>query len=120
MDAAWWPATDDDLVAELPPLLAQYRDAGREIVRVVYNIDAWQPVPRRATVDGHKIKLGGFRNGNANTVGLVDGAGKPTIQVLVVPADTEPDVAKRVLELAAVGDSTKRPAEMLEHARTAS
>lgn len=119
VDAAWWPASDD-LVAELPELLTTFRGKDRDIVHVVFHIGAWQPVPKRATVDGHRIKLGGFRAGDSHTVGLVDSQGKPTIQVLVIPSDTDPDVARRVLDLAATADSTDRPADMLERARTAS
>ena len=58
VDGGWWPRSDD-LAAELPELLAQMSTAGYQVRRVAYNLDAWDPAPRRLTVAGRVVRLGG-------------------------------------------------------------
>lgn len=92
VDAAWWPRSLD-LVDELPPLLGVLWTADRQISRVTYSITGWNPAPRRLRVEGRMVRLGGFAASDPLTIRLVDDWGVERIDVLVVPAATDPAVA---------------------------
>jgi hypothetical protein len=113
VDGAWWPHSND-LVAELPWLIAQMSERGYRIRRVTYNLDAWAPAPRRLIVDGQVIKLGGFRTQSPAELVLVDGGGWQRTELVVVPPRSDPALAARVLA-AAVHDQD-RAADILESA----
>ena len=82
VDGAWWP-TSRDLAAEMPSLLAALGDRAGVVERVSYNIDAWNAVPRKVRVDGHVVRMGGFRSQSAATLKVL---GEPrTLTLLVVP-----------------------------------
>jgi hypothetical protein len=117
IDAAWWPRSAD-LSRELPELLDVLWTAGREIVHVTYHITAWQPAPRRMTVEGRSVRLGGFDTSDPLTVRLTDSAGRERIDVLVVPPETDPVVADRALRLAGVAESALTASEILLRAAT--
>ena len=59
LDGAWWPRSRD-LAAELPALLDVVWTASREITRVSYNLAFWDKAPRRLTIEGRSVRLGGF------------------------------------------------------------
>jgi uncharacterized protein DUF5994 len=115
IDAAWWPRSAD-LIAEVPALLEVLWTAGREVRHVTYNLDAWDPAPRRARIEGHMIRLGGFATSDPLTVTLTDLWGRERIDVLVVPPATDPAVAQQVLRLASVADSAYTAGELLAKA----
>jgi hypothetical protein len=115
IDAAWWPRSLD-LTQELPELLDLLWTAGREITRVTYNIAAWQPAPRRMTVQNRTVRLGGFATSDPLTVRLSDSWGRERIDLLVVPPASEPVIAERALMLASVADSAFGANEILARA----
>ncbi|MCP2280003.1 DUF5994 family protein [Nocardia amikacinitolerans] len=97
VDGAWWPRTTD-LVAELADLEALF--AGRGAVeRIMYDMDAWQPTPRRTTVGGRLIRLDGYRHLPAHTI-CVLGLDRTRLVLLVIPADTEAASAAALLSAA--------------------
>lgn len=112
IDAAWWPRTDD-LVAELPMLLRAFPDGDQQITRVTYNLLGWSAAPRRTTIDGRVIRLGGFRTSDPLTVRLLDPWGQLRIDVLVIPTDTDPQIASRALAIAGRSGSVLRAADIL-------
>jgi len=112
IDAAWWPRSTD-LTQELPELLDVLWTADREIMHVTYHIAAWQPAPRRMTVEGRSVRVGGFATGDPLTVRLTDSSGRERIDVLVVPPETDPVVAERALRLASISDSALTAGEIL-------
>jgi hypothetical protein len=112
VDGGWWPRSDD-LAAELPELLAQLSTAGYEVRRVAYNLDAWDPAPRRLAVAGRLVRLGGFRTQNAAEIDLVDSAGSMRTVLVVVPPQADPAMAERALVLAATADDNSRADEVL-------
>jgi hypothetical protein len=113
VDAAWWPRSLD-LTMELPPLLDELWTAGREITRVSYNLEFWEPAPRRLNIHGRTVKLGGYRWQNPLLVALVDSWGQERIDVLVIDPTTDPDIALRALALASRSDSTDRAERIME------
>jgi Family of unknown function (DUF5994) len=112
IDAAWWPRSRD-LTTELPALMDLLWTAGREITRVSYNLAAWDPAPRRLVIEGRTVRLGGFATGEPSVVTLIDTWGREHIDVLVIAPDTEPEIARRAMELASRAGGTSRAAEIL-------
>jgi len=117
IDAAWWPRSAD-LTQELPALLDVLWTAGREIVHVTFHIGEWQPAPRRMTVEGRSVHLGGFATSDRLTVRLTDSSGLERIDVLVIAPQTDPEVAERALRLASISGSALTASEILLRAET--
>ncbi len=115
IDAAWWPRSLD-LTAEVPALVEALWAANREITRITYNLQAWDDAPRRVVVRGRAVRLGGFATSDRLTVRLSDSSRRERIDVLVVPPETDPEVAQRALMLAAVEGSGLSAAEILSSA----
>lgn len=100
VDGAWWPRSRD-LPAELPALLEQL---AAKVERVTYNLTAWPPARRRIVHEGRLIRLEGFRSQHADTVTVIGIRHRLTL--LVVPPETEPVLAERILTAAAHADNT--------------
>jgi hypothetical protein len=114
VDGGWWPHSLE-LTAELPALISAAEAAGLGSVRrVSYHLSGWNPAPRRAAMLGRVIKLSGYRTQPAAAISLVDGSGWDHIDIVVIPPDTDPDVARRALEIAGDDDDQHRAAEILE------
>lgn len=115
IDSAWWPRSRD-LTAELPPLLEVLRTAAREINHITFNIAAWDPAPRRMSIEGRTVRLGGFTTSDPLTVRLSDAWGVERIDILVIAPDADPSLAERALLLASQPDSPYRAREILTRA----
>lgn len=115
IDGAWWPHSSD-LTAELPALLDVFWSACREIVHVSYNLDHWDAAPRRARIEGRRVRLAGFHGQNPLTVFVSDARHGDTAEMLLIAPDTDPKIAQRALELASVSGGTDRARQMFEHA----
>jgi hypothetical protein len=117
VDGGWWPRSLD-LSAELPPLLTAMWSAGYDVFRVVYNLTAWDPAPRRLTVSSRRVKLGGYRLQDKASISLVDSGGRKRIDLVVVPPQTDPVIAGRALALAGLDGDSHRAPEILASAST--
>lgn len=113
VDAAWWPRSRD-LEAELPGLLDVLWSAAREVDRVSYPIDSWLPVPRRLTIEGRRVRLGGFTHQDPSMISLRDAWGVERIDILVIAPETEPDLAAAAMTIAGRPGPNERAARMLE------
>lgn len=113
IDAAWWPRSRD-LEAELPGLLDVLWTAAREVDRVSYPIDSWLPVPRRLTIEGRRVRLGGFTHQDQSMISLRDAWGAERIDILVIPPETAPDLAAAAMALASHSGPNQRATQMLE------
>ena len=107
VDGAWWPRSLD-LVAELEELAPALRPRLGRIERVSYHLGDWDAVPRRAAVDGSTVKFAGFRFQAPGTVDVL--AELHRVTLLVLPSETTPEEARRVLAAA----STAGNADSLE------
>ncbi|MEW5533096.1 DUF5994 family protein [Streptomyces virginiae] len=103
LDGAWWPRSRD-LEAELPPLAAALDETWGHITRVSVNPRRWPVVPRTVAVAGHLLHVGWFTEQDPDklillsyTVGRWD--------LLVVPPETEPAAAARLMAAAAIPGS---------------
>ncbi|MEW2296486.1 DUF5994 family protein [Streptomyces sp. NPDC006743] len=99
IDGAWWPRSRD-LTAELPALIAVLDPLWGRITRVTVNPTFWPVIPRKVPVRGHVVHVGWFEAEQdphkllllSYTVGRWD--------LLVIPPDTEPATAARLMATA--------------------
>ncbi|MEU4344196.1 DUF5994 family protein [Nocardia sp. NPDC023852] len=98
VDGAWWPRTTD-LVAELPDLEALLGRWAGSIDRIMYNMDAWQPAPRRTMIGGCSVRLDGYRHLPAHTL-CVLGPDRTRLVLLVIPANIQNATAQALLAAA--------------------
>lgn len=84
VDGAWWPHTSD-LVAELSNLEALLGRRAGSLDRIMYNMDAWQPAPRRTMIGGRSVRLDGYRHLPTHTL-CVLGLDRTRLVLLVIPA----------------------------------
>ncbi|MFF4435163.1 DUF5994 family protein [Streptomyces sp. NPDC001513] len=103
LDGAWWPYSRD-LEAELPALAAALEEPWGRITRVSVNPGRWPVVPRTVAVAGRVLHVGWFTEQDPDklillsyTVGRWD--------LLVIPPETEPAAAARLLAAAAIPGS---------------
>ncbi|MFD9406077.1 DUF5994 family protein [Streptomyces sp. NPDC059989] len=110
LDGAWWPYSRD-LEAELPALAAALDEPWGRITRVSVNPGRWPVIPhtvpvdgRTVHVDGRTVHVGWFTEQDPDklillsyTVGRWD--------LLVIPPETEPAAAARLMAAATVPGS---------------
>ncbi|CAM5371241.1 hypothetical protein SALBM135S_08574 [Streptomyces alboniger] len=103
LDGAWWPCSRS-LEAELPPLAAALDTIWGRVTRVAVNPTRWPAIPRKVPVAGHTVHVGWFTEQHPDkvmlfsyTVGRWD--------LLVIPPETEPAAAARLMAAAAVPGS---------------
>jgi hypothetical protein len=111
VDGAWWPRSDD-LPSELPDLLAVLSVRLGAIDRVLYNLGEWAQMPRRLTTGGRAVRLDGYTRQPANTLQVL-GVGREKILLLVVPPDTDPDIAHEAMMTAAAPDNASTVGDLL-------
>ena len=99
VDGAWWPRSDD-LATELPDLLAVLSVRLGHIDRVLYNVNEWPQPSRKLATGGRQVRLDGYRRQPTNTIEVLGLTGS-RIGLLVVPPNTEPDVAHEAMMTAA-------------------
>lgn len=116
VDAGWWPRSRE-LTAELPALFESLWTAGREMVRVAYNLEAWDPAPRRMIIEGRRLHIGGYHHQSPLLLSISDARHVDTADLLVIPFDTDESTAELLLELASETGSTSRPEDMFASAR---
>ena len=104
VDGAWWPHSDQ-LIAELPDLLAVLAVRLGPVDRVLYKVGDWATAPADFVVAGHgAVRLEGHRLQPPNTIEVLGRDGNRTV-LLVVPPHTGPDSAHATLMAAAAPDN---------------
>jgi Family of unknown function (DUF5994) len=99
VDGAWWPHSDD-LPTELPDLLAVLSVRLGPIDRVIYNLTEWSKAPAKLPTNGRAVRLAGYYRQPINTIEVL-GLNRNKIVLLVVPAQTDPDLAHDTMMAAA-------------------
>ncbi len=99
VDGAWWPHSED-LVAELPDLLAVLSVRLGPIGRVIYKLNEWAPAPAKVTFGDQMIRLDGYRLQPVNTVEVI-GTNRKKIVLLVLSPYTDAEQAHAVMMTAA-------------------
>ncbi|MEE1753530.1 DUF5994 family protein [Streptomyces sp. SP18CS02] len=103
LDGAWWPYTRD-LEAELPALVDSLEGRFGRTTRVMVNPAHWPVVPRKFRIAGHTVHVGRFAEQDADKMILLSYA-VGRCDLLVIPPETEPATAARLMDAAAVPGS---------------
>ena len=111
VDGGWWPRSRDP-DAELPGLIAGLESSLGPVTRVALNLDAWDTAPRRVAVDGRRVRVGWFRQMDADTIGVTR-AGQDRVALLVVPPQATTAAAEIAMAMAADAAPSARPADIL-------
>jgi Family of unknown function (DUF5994) len=105
VDGAWWPRSDD-LMTELPGLIAVLSIRLAAISCVRYNNTEWKITPAKLVSGGCVVQLDGYRGQPPNTVEVLGYKGNKVV-LLVVPFHIDPDQAHGiVMAAAAPGDAS--------------
>ena len=99
VDGAWWPRSDD-LMTELPDLIAVMSARQGAISRVMYNLTEWRLTPTELVTSGRAVRLDGYRGQPPGTVEVLDAKGNKIV-LLVVPFHIDPDQAHAIVMAAA-------------------
>ncbi len=99
VDGAWWPRSDD-LMTELPDLIAVLSVRLGAISRVMYNLSEWTTTPSELATGGRAVRLDGYRRQPPNTLEVLDAEGNKIV-LLVVPVHTDADPAHAIVMAAA-------------------
>lgn len=111
VDGAWWPHSND-LAAELPDLLAVLSVRLGRIDRVMYNLNEWATPSRKLATGGRRVRLDGYRRQPTNTIEVL-GLNRNRIGLLVVPPNTNPDLAHESMMTAAAAHNASTVANLL-------
>ncbi|MEU4343146.1 DUF5994 family protein [Nocardia sp. NPDC023852] len=87
VDGAWWPQ-GDELVTELPALLAVLAARIGPVHHVAYPLGEWAGTPADLVVAGRTVRCAGYRYGAAHTVEML-GVKDCRLVLLVVPPHTD-------------------------------
>ncbi len=111
VDGAWWPHSDD-LVMELPDLLAVLSVRLGDIDSVVYNLAEWQTAPKKFPTGGRMVRLSGFHRQPVNTIEVI-GINRTKLVLLVVPTHTDAEHAHAIMMAAAAPDNASTIDDLL-------
>ncbi|MFI0825862.1 DUF5994 family protein [Streptomyces roseolus] len=103
LDGAWWPRSRD-LAAELPALADALEGRWDRITRVLVNPGPWPVVPHKVAVTGHLLHVGWFTEQDPDKVILLS-CTTGRCDLLVIPPETEPTSAARLMTAAALPGS---------------
>lgn len=97
VDGAWWPRSRD-VVAQLPHLLAAAQsNHGLAVTRVAYHRDSWNDgVGRTRVIGGDVVRFGWFNTIDPSSVSLTGPNGQARLDLVVIPATSDPLLAERV------------------------
>jgi hypothetical protein len=115
VEGGWWPRSRD-LAAELPALVEILAVRLGPVTRVAFALAAWDTAPRRAEVDGHSVRLEGYRSQDAHIV-HVTGDDRQRISLLVVPPTAAEPAGHDAMMKAAARGNAESPAEILTTSR---
>ncbi|WP_338495321.1 DUF5994 family protein [Streptomyces sp. SJL17-4] len=103
LDGAWWPRSRD-LAAELPALADALEGRSGRITRVLVNPGHWPVVPHKVAATGHVLHVGWFTEQDPDKVILLSYT-TGRCDLLVIPPETEPASAARLMTAAALPGS---------------
>jgi hypothetical protein len=115
VDGAWWPASND-LLTELPDLLAVLSVRLGPISHVTYQLGEWATAPVKTVIGGRVVRLAGYRRQPRNTIEVL-GLGGTSVVLLVVPPGTDASQAHETLMTAATPEDSSTTDGLLVAAR---
>ncbi|MGW0659278.1 DUF5994 family protein [Streptodolium elevatio] len=112
LDGAWWPRSRD-LARELPSLVRAMEDMGG-ITRATVNPKLWQGVPRQVPASGRLVKVGWFTDEQDLHEIMLLSYRVGRWELLVVPPETEPDTARRMMAAASTAGDMRSATALVE------
>ncbi|MFJ2585733.1 DUF5994 family protein [Streptomyces sp. NPDC087538] len=103
LDGAWWPYSRD-LPTELPSLVEALEGRWGRITRAMVNPTRWPVVPHKVPAAGHIVHVGWFTEQDPDKMILLSCTGG-RCDLLVIPPETGPAAAARLMSAAAVPGS---------------
>ena len=101
VNGAWWPRSRD-LTRELPGLIAVLDESWGQINRVTVNAGMWPRISKRVQTGPHIVRVGWFdAEQDPHDLCVISyGSAPGRWDLLVVPPDTEPGQAARLMAAA--------------------
>ncbi|MFI0960158.1 DUF5994 family protein [Streptomyces sp. NPDC021080] len=99
LDGAWWPRSRD-LLRELPALTDALDTVWGRITRIAVNPEHWPVIPDEVPVSGHVVKVGWFTPEIDPHKLLLLSYGTGRWDLLVIPPETGPEAAARLMAAA--------------------
>ncbi len=112
LDGAWWPYSRD-LRTEALDLVNHFPLSAGKIFRVNYSAPDWATGPGRIRTDEVFVTLSAFPRDDTHRVLLSILGGRQVIQLLVVPPESDPRMARHVMRLAATLTNNRSAANIL-------
>ncbi|GAA3029105.1 hypothetical protein Aglo01_35380 [Actinokineospora globicatena] len=112
VDGGWWPRSTDPST-EFPPLIADMAASGMAVLRVTYNLNAWDRSDPEIVVGDAAVRMEGVHATHPQSVTLIGPDGTGT-RLLVIPPATPGGAARAALRAATDVDSTASVADILE------
>ncbi|MDQ0992114.1 DUF5994 family protein [Streptomyces sp. V3I7] len=101
LDGAWWPRSRD-LLREIPTLTDALDACWGRITRVTVNPTHWPVIPHKVPVTGHTVHVGWFADEQDSNKVMLLSYSVGRLDLLVIPPETEPAAAARLMAAAAV------------------
>jgi hypothetical protein len=111
VDGGWWPRSRD-LATELAALTDVLGIRLGRIERVAYGLSTWDTAPRKADMDGVRVRLEGFTHQDQNII-YVTGSRGGRISLLVVPPGMTDTAGHDAMMTAGHRANADRPEEIL-------
>ncbi|MEU8783439.1 DUF5994 family protein [Streptomyces sp. NPDC048637] len=115
LDGAWWPRSRD-LTAELPALTTALDPRWGRITHVTVNPTFWPVIPPKVPVDGHVVGVGWFKEEQDPHKLLLLSYNAGRWDLLVIPPETSPAAAARLMTEAADPLGTRTASALMDEA----
>lgn len=118
LDGAWWPRSSD-LTREVLLLERELDRSWGRLTRLTVNPLHWSEVPRRVRASGHQVHVGWFLGEQDEHTACAFSYATGRLDLLVVPPETEPAAAARLMARAADPACALGAAALLDAERSA-
>ncbi|MGK5728643.1 DUF5994 family protein [Streptomyces sp. URMC 124] len=118
LDGAWWPRSRD-LSRELPALAERLDHSWGRVTRVTVNPAFWPVIPRKVPVTGHTVHVGWFAKEQDPHKLLVFSSTADRLDLLIIPPETDPAAAARLVSAATTPGSLLTASRLMEDERAA-
>lgn len=115
LDGAWWPHSRN-LTTELPSLTADLDVRWERITRITVNPARWPVIPHKVQVKGHVVKVGWFADEQDEHKLMLLSYDTGRWDLLVVPPETDPETADRLMTAAADPRRTSTASQLMAEA----
>jgi Family of unknown function (DUF5994) len=113
LDGAWWPRSRD-LEAELPSLIAELDHRWGRITHATVNRHLWPTIPYQVRTGGHAVRLGWYDAEQDPYEISLFSYEINRWDLLVVPPETEPEAARRLMEAASAAGNRQTSSALVD------